>query len=38
MLQDHFEKNKDALKLAFQSVLVTLDEAKQKFDFALALK
>ena len=38
MLQDHFKKNKDALKIAFSSILVTLDEAKQKLDFVSALR
>ncbi len=38
MLQDHFKENKDTSKLAFSSILATLEEAKLKFDFALALK
>ena len=38
MLQDHLKKNKEALKLAFSSILVTLEEAKQKFDFVAALE
>ncbi len=38
MLQDHLKKNKEALKLAFSSILVTLEEAKQKFDLVAALE
>ena len=33
MIKDHFEANKDTVKLAFERVLVILEEAKLKFDF-----
>jgi hypothetical protein len=32
-IKGHFEKNKDALKLALPSILAILEETKLKFDF-----
>ena len=36
-IKDHLEANKDTVKLAFESVLVILEEAKLKFDFSSAI-
>ncbi len=36
-IMDHLEANKDTVKLAFERVLVILEEARQKFDFSSAI-
>ena len=37
-IQDHFEKNKDSVKVTFSDILARITEAKLKFDFSEALK
>ena len=32
-IMDHLGANKDTVKLAFERILVILEEARQKFDF-----
>jgi hypothetical protein len=32
-IKDHFEANKDTVKLTLERILVILEEARQKFDF-----
>ena len=37
-IQDHFEKNKDAVKVTLSDMLVRIAATKLKFDFSEALK
>ena len=36
-IKDHLEENEDTVKLTFESILDTLEEARQKFDFSSAM-
>ena len=36
-IMDHLGANKDTVKLAFERILVILEEARQKFDFSSAI-
>ena len=37
-IQDHFEQNKDAVKVIFSDILARIAATKLKFDFSEALK
>ena len=36
-IKDHFETNKDTVKLTLERILVILEEARQKLDFSSAI-